>query len=73
MTLRSPVVVRSQGFKSSPNERLQRARFETQPTTLLVEGARQIDIPTRDTAPWRAALNDLKAIRHTPRGVCAIA
>ena len=38
---------------------------------LLVEGARHIDIPTRYTAQWSAALNDFKAIAARPRGACS--
>lgn len=37
---------------------------------LLVEGARHIDIPTRYTAQWSAALSDFKAITAKPRGAC---
>lgn len=38
---------------------------------LLVEGARHIDIPTRYTEQWSAALKDLKALSGQPRGACA--
>jgi len=37
---------------------------------LLVEGARHIDIPTRYTSEWSAALNDLKALAALPRAAC---
>ena len=38
---------------------------------LLVEGARHVDIPTRYTSQWSAALNDLKALAALPRAACA--
>ncbi|MBL8310580.1 MAG: alpha/beta fold hydrolase [Burkholderiales bacterium] len=38
---------------------------------LLVDGARHIDIPTRYTAQWRAALNDFKALAAKPGVHCA--
>ncbi len=37
---------------------------------LLVEGARHIDIPTRYTSEWSAALKDLKALAAKPRADC---
>jgi uncharacterized protein len=38
---------------------------------LLVEGARHVDIPTRYTAEWSAALREFKSLSAQPRGVCA--
>lgn len=37
---------------------------------LLVEGARHIDIPTRYTSEWSAALNDFKVLTAKPRAPC---
>jgi hypothetical protein len=37
---------------------------------LLVEGARHVDIPTRYTAQWSAALGELKTLAAEPRGSC---
>jgi len=37
---------------------------------LLVEGARHVDIPTRYTAQWTAALGELRALASVPRGAC---
>jgi len=37
---------------------------------LLVEGARHVDIPTRYTAQWSAALKDLRALATQPRAAC---
>lgn len=37
---------------------------------LLVEGARHVDIPTRYTAQWSAALKDLKSLAAQPRAAC---
>ena len=38
---------------------------------LLVEGARHVDIPTRYTSEWSAALTDLKTLAAVPRAACA--
>lgn len=38
---------------------------------LLVQGARHVDIPTRYTSEWSAALNDLKSLAAMPRAACA--
>ena len=38
---------------------------------LLVQGARHVDIPTRYTSEWSAALNDLKSLAALPRAACA--
>ena len=38
---------------------------------LLVEGARHVDIPTRYTTAWSAALNDLRALAAQPRAACS--
>lgn len=37
---------------------------------LLVEGARHVDIPTRYTAQWSAALNDFQSLTTEPRTAC---
>ena len=37
---------------------------------LLVEGARHVDIPTRYTAQWSAALRDLRDLAGTPHAAC---
>lgn len=37
---------------------------------LLVDGARHVDIPTRYTSQWSAALNDFKALAAKPRVAC---
>lgn len=37
---------------------------------LLVEGARHVDIPTRYTAQWSAALKEFASLAATPRGAC---
>lgn len=37
---------------------------------LLVEGARHVDIPTRYTSQWSAALNDFKSLTAQPRTAC---
>jgi uncharacterized protein len=37
---------------------------------LLVEGARHVDIPTRYTSEWSAALNDFKTLTAQPRTAC---
>jgi uncharacterized protein len=37
---------------------------------LLVEGARHVDIPTRYTAQWSAALSELKTLAELPRAGC---
>jgi pimeloyl-ACP methyl ester carboxylesterase len=37
---------------------------------LLVEGARHVDIPTRYTSEWSAALSDFKALSAKPRAAC---
>lgn len=37
---------------------------------LLVEGARHVDIPTRYTAQWSAALKDFTDLAAAPRGAC---
>ena len=38
---------------------------------LLVQGARHVDIPTRYTAEWSAALAKFKALTAEPRSACA--
>jgi alpha-beta hydrolase superfamily lysophospholipase len=38
---------------------------------LLVDGARHVDIPTRYTPQWSAALRELKALATAPRAACA--
>ena len=38
---------------------------------LLVEGARHVDIPTRYTSQWSAALADFKALTARPQMACA--
>ena len=38
---------------------------------LLVEGARHVDIPTRYTAQWSAALKEFKALAAKPRAACS--
>lgn len=38
---------------------------------LLVEGARHVDIPTRYTKAWSAALNDLRVLATQPRAACS--
>lgn len=38
---------------------------------LLVQGARHVDIPTRYTSEWSAALNDFKVLTAKPRAACA--
>lgn len=37
---------------------------------LLVQGARHVDIPTRYTSEWSAALNDFKVLTAKPRAAC---
>ena len=37
---------------------------------LLVEGARHVDIPTRYTAQWSAALKEFTGLAATPRSAC---
>ena len=37
---------------------------------VLVEGARHVDIPTRYTTQWNAALNDFKKLATQPRKAC---
>ena len=37
---------------------------------LLVQGARHVDIPTRYTSEWSAALNDFKVLTVKPREAC---
>ena len=37
---------------------------------LLVQGARHVDIPTRYTSEWSAALDDFKALSAKPRAAC---
>ena len=39
---------------------------------LLVEGARHVDIPTRYTSEWSAALADLKGLAALPRAACGV-
>ncbi len=38
---------------------------------LLVQGARHVDIPTRYTAEWSAALTELRTLAALPRGSCS--
>jgi alpha-beta hydrolase superfamily lysophospholipase len=38
---------------------------------LLVDGARHVDIPTRYTAQWSAALRELKSLAARPRAACS--
>jgi len=38
---------------------------------LLVEGARHVDIPTRYTAQWSAALKEFKTLAAKPRAACS--
>lgn len=38
---------------------------------LLVEGARHVDIPTRYTAQWSAAMRELKSLAAQPRTACS--